>query len=112
MQNNYYFIKRNKTYLPTGISNVTERRIRESIEDFKKNIRQNIENKAFDIEKLYELDYLITENLETEEGFISDRLDVEHDLMNKDDYDREQKRNRYIINLRKINDVREDLKNG
>lgn len=112
LQNNYYFIKRNKTYLPTGISNVTERRISESIEDFKKNIRQNIENKAFDIEKLYELDYLITENLETEEGFISDRLDVERDLMNKDDYDREQKRNRYIINLRKINDVREDLKNG
>ena len=34
LQNNYYFIKRNKTYLPTGISNVTERRIRESIEDF------------------------------------------------------------------------------
>ncbi len=112
LQNNYYFIKKNKTYLPTGISIVSEMQRKASIEEFKKNIRQNIENKAFDIEKLYELDYLITENLETEEGFISDRLDIEHDLMKKDDYDREQKRNRYIINLRKIDDVREDLING
>ncbi|WP_338065971.1 ABC-three component system protein [Enterococcus villorum] len=103
LQNNYYFIKENKTYLPTGISAVSEMIRESSIEDYKKNIRQNIENKAFDIEKLYELDYLITDNLETEEGFISDLLDIEHDLMNKDDFEREQKRNRYIINLRKIN---------
>lgn len=109
LQDNYYFIKKNKTYFPTGISAVAERIRESSIEDYKKKIRQNIENKAFDIEKLYELDYLITENLETKEDFISEGLDIENDLINEDD--NEQKRNQYIINLRKIEDVREDLEN-
>ena len=71
--------------------------------------KQNIENKVFDIEKLYELDYLVTDNLETKGVFISDHLDIEQDLISEEDYDSEQKRNRYIINLRKIKDVREDL---
>lgn len=105
LQDNYYFIKKNKIYFPTGISIVAETRKESSIEDYKKKIRQNIENKAFDIEKLYELDYLITDNLETEKDFISDRLDIEQDLIS------EQKRNRYTINLRKLEDVREDLEN-
>ncbi|MBO0422185.1 ABC-three component system protein [Enterococcus plantarum] len=109
LQDNYYFVKKNKLYFPTAIANVNDRRKESSIEEYKSNIKQNIENKKFDIEKLYELDYLVTDNLENKGVFISDHLDIEQDLIREEDYDSEQKRNRYIINLRKIKDVREDL---
>lgn len=115
LKENYYFIKKNKTYLPTAINDVADRRKESSIEDYKSKIKKNIEKKEFDIEKLYELDYLITGNIETGinsiEDFYSERLDIEHDMTNENEYVNGQKRNQYIINLRTIEDVREDLDN-
>ncbi|MGX7420243.1 hypothetical protein ACWOFR_15740 [Carnobacterium gallinarum] len=113
--NKQYSIAHNnkKTYFPTGIVGEAS-----DVEKYKDKFNENIDTSVFDVTKIYEVNYLITKNLETginnQEAFFSERLDVESDFISEEleEISGKEKRNQYIINLRKIDDVREDLISG
>ncbi|EGO2793372.1 hypothetical protein PSH01_06400 [Enterococcus faecalis] len=109
---NYSMVSNDKIiYYPTGMVGDFE-----YLEEYKSDFNTNMASKLFPIDMIYEVNYLITKNLETGTknigDFYSDRLttDEEFDILdeNENNFSAKSKRNNYILNLKKIEDIRED----
>ncbi|GGC79217.1 ABC-three component system protein [Enterococcus wangshanyuanii] len=112
---NYSMVSNDKIiYYPTGMVGDFE-----YLEEYKAEFNRNKANKLFPIDMIYEVNYLITKNLETGTrnigDFYSGRLTTDEEFDSVDEKEHEignnLKRNQYILNLKKIEDIREDLVN-